>query len=213
MNRLPRLFQSTTSSASWRVRIALALKRIHYEAVWVDLHKGEHLLDQYAEVSPMQQVPCLEIDGQRLVQSVAIIEYLDETRPQPPLLPDDPSRRAAVRTVTEMINSVIQPLHNLAVRERLCEQFGASESDTQAWCRYWIERRLTGLDRALAAHSGRFSVGDALTMADVFLFPQAETSARFDVDLSAFRAVAAVMNNLRVLPPFRDSYAPSLETT
>jgi maleylacetoacetate isomerase len=208
MSQTPRLFQSTTSSASWRVRIALALKQVQYETVWVDLHKGEHLADEYAGVSPMQQVPCLEIDGQRLVQSVAIIEYLDETRPEPPLLPGDPVRRAAVRTLTEILNSVIQPMHNLAVRERLREQFGASESDVQAWCRYWIERRFAGLDRALAAHCGRFSVGDALTMADVFLFPQVGTSGRFDVDLAEFPAVSAVVNNLRELPPFRDSYAP-----
>ncbi len=97
MSDTPRLFQSTTSSASWRVRIALALKEIQYAPIWVDLHKGEHLAEQYREVSPTQQVPCLEIDGQRLVQSVAIIEYLDETRPEPRLLPDDSIRQARVR--------------------------------------------------------------------------------------------------------------------
>ncbi len=207
MRDTPRLFQSTTSSASWRVRIAFALKKIAYEPVWLDLHKGEHLAEEYGEVSPMQQVPCLEIDGQRLSQSVAIIEYLDETRPEPRLLPDGPIGRARVRALVEIINSVIQPLHNLAVRERLKRQFGASESSTRHWCRYWIERRFVGLNRALQATRGRFALGDSVTLADVFLFPQVETSRRFDVDLSDFPAVSGVMEKLRGLPAFYESYS------
>lgn len=161
----------------------------------------------YAEVTPTQQVPCLEIDGQRLYQSVAIIEYLDETHPEPPLLPGDALGRARVRGLTEIINSVIQPLHNLAVREQLQRQFGAPETAVQPWCRYWIERRFEGLNRVVAASCGQFSVGDAVTMADVFLFPQVETSGRFNVELAGFRAVSAVMKNLRTLSAFSESYA------
>ncbi len=207
MDSKPRLFQARTSSASWRIRIALALKAIRYEPIWIDLYDGDHLNKNYGEMTPTQQVPCLEIDGQRLFQSVAIIEYLDETHPKPALLPGDTIGRARVRGLTEIINSVIQPLHNLAVRERLQKQFGASEIATKAWCRYWIEHRFKGLDRALEKTRGQYSVGDSVTMADVFLFPQVETARRFDADLSGFTAVESVMVNLLALTPFSQSYA------
>jgi maleylacetoacetate isomerase len=203
-----RLFQATTSSASWRVRIALALKGIGYESVWIDLHKDEHLTPAYAEVSPMRQVPCLEIDGQRLFQSVAIIEYLEETRPTPALLPTDPLDRARVRALVEVVNSVIQPLHNYAVRQRLKEQLGATEPDTRTWCRYWIDRRFNALNRIVKASAGRYTFRDAVTMADVFLYPQVQTSPRFGVDVSKFPAIAAAVETLGSLPPFRDSHPP-----
>ena len=208
-----RLFQATTSSASWRVRIALALKGIAYESVWIDLHKNEHLAAAYAEVSPMRQVPCLEIDGQRLFQSVAIIEYLEETRPAPALLPADPLNRARVRALVEVVNSVIQPLHNYAVRERLKEQFDVTEIDTQAWCCYWIERRLDALNQVIEASADRYSFGDEVTIADVFLYPQVQTSRRFEVDMSKFPAITAAVETLQSLPPFRGSHPPRHATS
>lgn len=204
----PRLFQAKTSSASWRVRIALAIKRISYDSVWVDLNKGEHLGPTYGEVSPTNQVPCLEIDGHRLFQSVAIVEYLEETRPEPQLLLQDPIHRATVRSVAEVVNSLIQPMHNFAVRERLKDEFNMSEPSTRAWCRYWIERRLVGLNRALEASCGKYSVGDSVSMADVFLYPQIETSRRFDVDVSSFPTVVAIMDNLQILSQFHESHPP-----
>jgi maleylacetoacetate isomerase len=202
------LFQATTSSASWRVRIALALKGISYDGVWVDLYKGEHLGTRYSEVSPINQVPCLEIDGHRLFQSVAIVEYLEETRPKPQLLPEDPLHRATVRGLTEVVNSLIQPMHNFAVRERLKDEFEIPESSTRAWCRYWIERRFVGLNRALEASCGKYSVGDSVTMADIFLYPQIETSRRFDVDVSSYPTIVAILNNLQNLSQFHESHTP-----
>ena len=203
-----RLFQATTSSASWRARIALALKGIAYESIWIDLHKGEHLATAYATVSPTRQVPCLEIDGYRLVQPVAIVEYLEETRPMPALLPTDALQRARVRALVEVVNSVIQPLHNYPVRERLKEQFGATELDARAWCRYWIDRRFDALNRIVEASGGKYSFGDTVTIADVFLYPQVQTSQRFEVDTSKFPAITAVMEALELLPPFCDSHPP-----
>lgn len=211
MKDVARLFQATTSSASWRARIALALKGIGYESVWIDLHKNEHLTAAYAEVSPTRQVPCLEIDGRRLFQSAAIIEYLEETRPVPALLPLDQLDRARVRALVEVVNSVIQPLHNYAVRQRLKGQFGATESDTQTWCRYWIERRFHALDQLVEASTGAYTFGDEVTMADVFLYPQAQTSRRFDVDMSKFRAITATVKALQLLPPFRNSHPPDIK--
>lgn len=213
MNDVIRLFQATTSSASWRLRIALALKRIAYESIWVDLHKGEHLATAYASVSPTRQVPCLEIDGHRLVQTVAIIEYLEETRPMPALLPADAGSRARVRTLVELVNSVIQPLHNYAVRERLKEQFGAEEFEARTWCRYWIERRFDALNQIIETFAGSYSFGDTITVADVFLYPQVKTSRRFGVDTSKFPAIMAVMETLDLLPSFVDSHPPNAQST
>lgn len=206
MNGVVRLFQATTSSASWRVRIALALKGIAYESIWIDLHKGEHLAAAYAAVCMTRQVPCLEIDGYRLFQTVAIAKYLEETRPTPALLPADARRRTHVRTLQELVNSGIQPLHNYALRERLKEQFGATQSAAQAWCRYWIEHRFDALNQMIDASGGLYSFGDAVTLADVFIYPQVETSRRFDVDMSRFPAITAVMEAREFLPAFRDSH-------
>ena len=203
-----RLYQGTTSSASWRVRIALALKEIEYQPVWLDLGRDDHLTEHYTAITPIRQVPCLEIDGRRLFQSVAIIEYLDETRPQPPLLPTEPQERAVVRGLTEVMNSLIQPLHNRLVRERLQEQFGVAAEQANAWSRYWIERRFADLNRALARTCGRFSHGDRVSMVDVFLFPQVETAARFHVDGTKFPNIGAVMEHLNPLPAFANSYPP-----
>jgi maleylacetoacetate isomerase len=159
-------------------------------------------------VAPTRQVPCLEIDGQRFFQSVAIIEYLDETRPTPPLLPREAPARARVRMLVEVVNSVIQPLHNYAVRERLKEQFGVGDGDARAWSRYWIERRFEALDRILGDCAGRYAFGDAVTLADVLLYPQAKTSRRFDVDIRRYATIAGVVSALETLPAFRDSDPP-----
>ena len=208
MSDIVRLYQATMSSSSWRIRIALALKRVAYEPVWIDLRTGEHLSTSYAAVSPTRQVPCLEIDGQRLFQTVAIIEYLEETRPLPPLFPGDALQRARVRALVEVVNSVIQPMHNNALRERLKEQFKATDADTQAWCRYWIDRRFEGMNRIVESHAGSYSLGDSVTAADIFLYPQVKASRQFAVDMSRFPAIAAVMGALELLPAFRDSAPP-----
>jgi maleylacetoacetate isomerase len=190
------------------VRIALALKRVDYDAVWIDLNTHEQLGEDYAQVAATKQVPCLDIDGLQLVQSVAIIEYLNETRPEPALLPISPVARARVRSLVEIINSTIQPLHNLAVRERLQTQFAATSAAADAWCRYWIERRFEALERVLAATSGDYAFGDSVTLADVFLYPQAQTSGRFGVELAAYPMIAALTRRLAQRDAFAQSHAP-----
>lgn len=207
MSITPILFQSPTSSASWRVRIALTIKGISYETKWLNLQNNEHLSKSYSEITPTQQVPCFEVDGQRLFQSVAIIEYLEETYPQPPLLPKDSVARAKVRGLTEIMNSLIQPMHNYAVRVYLEDEFNATEAIKNEWCSYWIERRLAGLEKALDTTHGDYCYGNQITIADLFLFPQVETSKRFKTDLSKFKNVLAIMDNLSTHPAFSGSYA------
>ena len=186
------------------------MKGIAYDTVWLDLRKGEHLDDSYKDVLPARQVPCLAIDGQRLFQSMAIIEYLDETRPAPRLVPEDAAARAAVRAVSELINSAIQPLHNIAVRERLREQFAAGEQATREWCRFWIEGRFTSLDSVLRENGTRYACADLITIADVFLYPQVLTSQRFDVDMRSFPAIGAIVDRLSEIEAFRQSHPPAL---
>jgi maleylacetoacetate isomerase len=202
------LYQAPTSSASWRVRIALALKQIDYQSVWIDLGKRENLLASYGKVAFTQQVPCLVIDGRSLLQSVAIVEYLDETRPDPALLPREPAARAEVRSLVEIVNSVIQPMQNTPVRERLQTQFHAPDAAVVDWCRYWIELRFAALERALASTRGSYACADAVTMADVFLYPQAQSALRFGVDLARFPNIAQVVTNLASLDAFAQSHAP-----
>jgi len=201
----PRLFHARASSCSWRARIALALKRIDYDAILVDLDGGEHRRDAFLDTNPMGQVPTLEIDGHRLVQSVAIIEYLDETRPAPPLLPADPYQRALARAVVETVNAGIQPMHNMPVRQRLASQFGASDADVGAWMAHWLRLRLTGLDHMLRNIAGRHTVGDALGIADVYLYPQADKAADFGVDPAEFPTIHRLYRTLGALPEFAET--------
>ncbi|MBV8465932.1 MAG: maleylacetoacetate isomerase [Burkholderiales bacterium] len=211
MSSTPLLYQGTLSSSSWRLRIALALKGIAYESVRIDISRDEQLKPEFSPVLPARQVPCLAIDGQLLYQSVAILEYLEETRPTPRLLPSNPAARAQVRAVVEVINSVIQPLHNTPVRKRLQAQFGLSVEDGNAWSRYWIEHRFDDLERQIQTTRGEYCFGDEVTLADVFLYPQVASTVRFDADMSRFPNLAAICANLRTLPAFRDSHPPELQ--
>ena len=203
-----RLYQSKTSSSSWRVRIALALKSLPYESVWIDLAAGEHLAEPYAQIAATRQVPALETDGTILTQSVAIIEYLDEVCVAPPLMPSGSLARARVRAVVELINAGIQPMHNIAVRRRLAAQFSASDADGASWARYWIETRFAALNRLIAGCAGAFACGDEVTMADVFLYPQVMASRQFSVEPAAFPAISKVMDRLAQIPAFRGSHPP-----
>jgi maleylacetoacetate isomerase len=187
------LFHYWRSSSSWRVRWALAHKNVAYESHAVDLLKGAQRDAEYVTRSPMGLVPCLMVDQRPLTESVAIIEWLEDSHPGPALYPRDPWARARTRQLVELVNSGTQPLQNLSVNH-----YVSSDRDKQAeWARHWITRGLTAIERELEllaseGLSGRFAVGDALTAADLFLCPQLYNARRFNVDLTVFpRARAA----------------------
>jgi maleylpyruvate isomerase len=176
-----KLYAYWRSSASWRARIALAWKGIAYEYVAVSLVNEEQRQETYRAVNPIGQVPTLELDdGRRLGQSLAIIEYLEETVPTPPLLPRDPFTRGIARQLAEIVNSGIQPLQNTGPLLAI-EALGA---DKKAWAQRWIGDGLAALERTATPHAGQFLVGDAVTLADVCLVPQLYNARRFGLDLA-----------------------------
>lgn len=181
------------SSSSWRVRWALAHKGLAYESRAVDLLKGAQSEPGYVEQSPMGLVPCLVIDGRPLTESVAILEWLEDTTPEPALYPRDVWARARTRQLVELVNSGTQPLQNLAVN-----RYVASDLPAQAaWARHWITRGLDAIERELGLVAseglgGAFAVGDALTAADLYLVPQLYNARRFSVDLEPYPRVRAV---------------------
>jgi maleylacetoacetate isomerase len=183
-----KLYQGRRSSASWRVRWALALKALNYETVWIDIAAGEHR-KLLPPINPLCTVPTLVLaDGRSLSESTAIIEYLDELHPSPALLPSDPWQRARARQLAQIVNSEIQPLQNSGVRQAI-----SHDADGQAaWARRWIERGLAAYETLLKQSAGRFSVGDTLSVADLFLLPQVENGHRFGADLTPFKRIDAV---------------------
>ena len=167
------------SSASYRVRIALALKGLEYDYKAVHLRKSEQLQESYATVSASRLVPLLRDGEHVLTQSMAIIEYLDETHPTPPLLPATPLERARVRALAQDIACEIAPIANLRVLQYLTGPLGASEEARQAWIRHWIEAGLEVVERQLAAQPSAFCHGEAPGLADCALVPQVFNAQRF----------------------------------
>jgi maleylpyruvate isomerase len=194
------------SSASYRVRIAMALKNLQYTSVVKNLRSGEHRLSEYLQVNVQGFVPALGLDdGVVLMQSVAIIEYLDELYPDPPLLPAEPLARARVRALTQAIASDIHPLNNLRVLRYLEEQLGLDKQTRDNWYRHWVGVGFEALERWLVrdAATGRFCHGDAPTIADACLVPQVFNARRFSVDLNPYPRILAIDAACRELPAFR----------
>ena len=173
------LYNYFRSSASYRVRIALALKGLDYDYKAVHLVKGEQTSESYAAVSATRLVPLLRDGDHTVMQSLAIIEYLDETHPQPPLLPADPPGRARVRALALDVACEIHPLNNLRVLRYLTQSLKVSEEDKDRWYRHWVETGLEAVERQLAAMPARFCHGDAPTLADCTLVPQIFNAQRF----------------------------------
>jgi maleylpyruvate isomerase len=203
MSRLT-LFNHWRSSSSHRVRIALGLKGLAYEYVAVDLTTDEQSGDAHRRRSPTGYVPCLAVDGVSYVESVAIIELLEERFPATPLYPADPHARARVRTLVEIVNSGIQPLQNRSVVRHV-----SPDADAQnAWARHFVERGLASLESAMAMNAaegvgGRYAYGDAPTAADVFLVPQIVAAKRFRVDVARYPRVSAAFEAAMELDAFR----------
>ncbi|GAB4569023.1 MAG: maleylacetoacetate isomerase [Rhizobacter sp.] len=198
------LYSYFRSSASFRVRIALALKGLAYDYVPVHLVKSEQLKPPFNTLSPTQLVPLLK-DGDALIsQSIAIIEYLDETHPQPPLLPADALGRARVRALALDIACEIHPLNNLRVLRYLTRDMKLSEDDKNRWYRHWVESGLEAVERQLAGNpaTGRFCHGDAPMMADVLLVPQIFNAQRMDCRLDHVPTVMRVFAECMKLDAF-----------
>jgi len=199
-----KLYSFWRSSAAYRARIALALKGLPYETVARQLLRQEQRSAEYLAINPQGLVPALA-DGTTLIgQSLAIIEYLDETYPQPPLLPADAAGRAQVRSMALAIACDVHPLQNLRVRNYLKGPLAQDDAGVDRWCRHWIEEGFRGLEELAARYStsGRHLYGASVTLADVCLVPQIYNARRFKCDLAAFPRLSAIGAALTALPAF-----------
>jgi len=202
-----KLYTYFRSSAAFRVRIALNLKGLPYEPVFVHLAKGEHRAAAYAKVNPQALLPTLELDdGARLTQSLAIIEYLDETHPAKPLIPKDVLGKARVRSLSYLIASEIHPLNNLRVLQHLKRALGQNEEQINTWYRHWIADGLAKLEAELGAGRGKFCHGDAPTMADCCLVPQMYAASRFGVEATRYPRLALILENCNALSAFQHAH-------
>ncbi len=202
------LYGHAVSSASYRVRIALQLKRLKVTQVLLDLRAGEQRREEFRQINSQALVPALVLDdGAVLTQSAAIIEYLDEVVPEPPLLPKDPVARARVRAMSQAITCDVHPLNNLRVLQYLENDLHQDKAARDTWYRHWVELGFEALERRLAQESagGRFCHGDAPTLADVCLVPQMFNARRFSVDLGPYPRLVAIDAACRELPQFQDA--------
>jgi maleylpyruvate isomerase len=202
-----KLFGYYRSSAAYRVRIALNLKGLEVDHRFVHLRKGEQSAPEYGALNPQGLVPMM-IDGpQVLTQSLAIIEYLEETHPEPALLPKEPIERARVRAIAQAIACDIHPLNNLRVLRYLVGPLKVSDEAKNEWYRHWVVEGLTALERSLtpAAGTGTFCHGDKPTLADICLVPQVYNAERADLDLSPFPQVMKIVAACRELRAFQDA--------
>ena len=205
-----KLYTYFRSSAAFRVRIALNLKGLAYEPAFVHLPKGEHRDASYARLNRQALLPTLDDGGVLLNQSLAIIEYLEETRPTPALLPKDPVGRARVRSLALLVACEIHPLNNLRTLQHLKRALGQDEEQIKTWYRHWIADGLAKLEAELAQTkgTGRYCHGDSPTMADCCLVPQVFNAKRYDSDLAPYPTVTRVFDACMKLDAF-DRAQPS----
>ncbi|XP_045432650.1 maleylacetoacetate isomerase-like [Pipistrellus kuhlii] len=191
------------SSCSWRVRITLALKSIDYETVPVNLIKagGQQFSKEFQALNPMEQVPALKTDGTTIGQSLAIIKYLEETRPTLQLLPQDPKKRVLVRMISDLIAGGIQPLQNLSILKQVVGQ-----ENQLAWAQKAINSGFSALEQILQSTAGKYCVGDEVSMADLCLVPQMANAERYKVDFTPYPTISRINKVLLVLEAFQVSH-------
>jgi maleylacetoacetate isomerase len=185
------LYHYWRSSCSWRVRWALALKGLSYESVPVNLLQGEHRSDSYLAMNPNGQVPTLKVGDRYLSESMAIIEWLEESYPYAPLLPKDPWDRALVRELSMMVVSGIQPVQNLKVQRHYSED----QKMREAWSRHFIEEGFQALEKKLETYSGPYAFGETLTLADIALVPQVYNALRVGVEMRRYPRIEAIFSH------------------
>jgi maleylacetoacetate isomerase len=205
MNR--QLYTFFRSSASYRLRIALACKGLPYDPRYVSLPRMEHREPAYRALNPQGLVPLLVDEGKALTQSMAIIEYLDEKYPEPRLMPADIDGRAYVRAASQIVGCDIHPLNNVRVLKRLQSQFGADENAVTAWYRHWIKEGLSSLETYVAqeGRAGTYLHANQVTMADICLVPQIFNAQRFSCPLDGYPTLMRVFESCVQLPAFRDT--------
>lgn len=196
-----RLFDYFRSSASYRVRIGLNLKRVEYQRIDISLLDGKQREPEHLARNPQGFVPTLEIDGHQLTQSLAILDYLDARFPEPPFVSKDPARRAKTLAQALLIACDIHPLNNLRVLNYLKNQLGAEQDARDDWYCHWIREGFTALER-MAEGSGTYLGGDAPDLADICLVPQMFNARRFKLDLGAFPTLVRIDAALQELEPF-----------
>ena len=204
-----KFYEAVLSSAAFRVRIALNLKGLAYESVVFDLRANQHLTEEYRRVNPMRSVPALELaPGQFLFESMAIVEYLDETHPEPPLLPKEPLARSRVRAIAQLVACDIHPLNNLRVLLYLGKTLGQSQAARDEWARHWITAGFAAIEAMLGdTRSGRFCHGDTPGLADICLVPQVFNARRpgIDTPLAPYPRLMKVHEACMALPAFADA--------
>jgi len=205
-----KLYTYFRSSAAYRVRIIANLKGIAYEPEFVHLAKGKHNDPAYKEVNPVGLVPCLIEDGQLLTQSLAIIEYLEETHPEVPVLPGTPLERARVRALSLLIACEIHPLNNLRSLKYLTGVMKHTDEERDTWYRHWVEDGLSKLEAMLAdGKTGKFCHGDTPGMADACLVPQVANGMRFKSDFSRVPTVMRIYEECNKLDAFKKAAPPN----
>lgn len=199
-----KLYSYFRSSAAYRVRIALNLKDLAHETEFVHLIKdgGQHSTPAYRAINPQALLPTLEQDGRFITQSLAIMEYLDEMHPDPPLLPGDATQRAGIRAFALAIACDIHPLNNLRVLNYLRSPLGHDQADVDTWYRHWVEIGLAACEALLPATRTKFCFGDRPTLADACLVPQLYNARRFKADLTAMPRLLAIDEKCSALPAF-----------
>lgn len=204
-----KLYNYFRSSASFRVRIALNLKGLPYEYAVVHLTKGggQQFAPEFRAINPDALIPVLDDEGQRLTQSLAIIEYLEETHPEPPLLPTAPLERAYVRAIALGIACEIHPLNNLRVLRYLVRDLKVTDEQKDAWYRHWVQEGLAAIEARLVAENrcGRYALGSQVTLADVVIVPQIFNAKRFDCRLDHVPTVMRIFEHCMELPAFVDA--------
>ena len=199
------LYSAWRATAPYRVRIGLALKGVAYDYVALDLIKGDQREPAYRAVNPQGLTPALDIGGRVLTQSLAILEWLEETRPEPPILPNDPLDRAAVRAMALVIACDIHPLNNTRIGRAL-NKLGISRDDNLAWIHRWITDGFDTLEPMVASHGRGFAFGDMPTIADCCLVPQVYSANRYELDLAPWPAIRAAAQRAAEHPAFQAAH-------